>query len=572
MDGVHGEGEEIACLVIGGQPTASELLAQGDGVLGKLAAPFPIFLAALDFGGMPAVGAVGIDVAFQIGMEHFVLEMRVFENHQSTDMQGGVAERDPGGKKFLASTAAHVNHVAVRDGALTGTHDAQPGEIEMLDRLVEKFAVKFEHASRVEEMIQSLVGIVVGQLGKKAQGLASRDGIHGIGALLKEALGGEAIDDDLARGQNIGTAEIAAQIEVAVFLHAVTEGFAVAHEVRAFPQFAQALLGGVQRIAYGGEGQVGSQVHFVILTIMAEKCHGRRGKKHVRFGMAVSLRRSRLFLQSSMVSPLGAVSVAGYVRNGGGISLTQMRTFGKYALVYLLEGSGRIRSGKQATVPCRAGDLLFVYPEIPHGYGPGPGEMWSEYYVVFNGAVFDLWRQEGLLNPEKPLVHLPEISRWLPRLQAVADSRLPDTPEGMLRRVCLLQKFLSDIKKDSSSPRSPKVAWLESAKRELMEKPDASPKAIAGNLGLSYETFRKHFAQHAGCSPLRYRTGKLIEQAQVLMTERNLNNKEIAETLGFYDEFHFSRRFHQLTGGSPRKFRKQFRQFVIASVSSKLAQ
>ena len=42
----------------------------------------------------------------------------------------------------------------------------------------------------------------------------------------------------------------------------------------------------------------------------------------------------------------------------------------------------------------------------------------------------------------------------------------------------------------------------------------------------------------------------------MLMTERNLNNKEIAETLGFYDEFHFSRRFHQITGQSPRQFRR----------------
>jgi AraC-like DNA-binding protein len=275
--------------------------------------------------------------------------------------------------------------------------------------------------------------------------------------------------------------------------------------------------------------------------------------------MAVSLRRSRLFLQTSTVCNLGAVSIAGFVRNGRGVSLTKMRTFGNYALVYLLDGSGRMRFGKQATVPCRAGDLLFVYPEIPHGYGPGPGETWSEYYVVFNGAVFDLWRQQGLLNPESPLQPLPGISRWLPQLQAVADPRLPDTPEGMLRRVCRLQKFLSDIRKDSSSPSQQRIPWLESAKRELMEKPDASPAVIARSLGLSYETFRKHFAQHAGCSPMRYRTGKLIEQARVLMTERNLNNKEIAETLGFYDEFHFSRRFHQLTGGSTRDFRQQFR-------------
>jgi AraC-like DNA-binding protein len=275
--------------------------------------------------------------------------------------------------------------------------------------------------------------------------------------------------------------------------------------------------------------------------------------------MAVSVRRSRLLLQTSMVSHLGAVSIAGYIRNSRGISLTRLRTFGKYALVYLVNGSGRMRSGDAPTIPCRAGDLLFVYPEIPHGYGPGPGESWNEFYLVFDGPVFDLWRQMGLLNPENPVRHLPSVSSWLPQMEAVADPRLPDNAEGMLRRVCRLQKFLSDIMKRPAVSGHDHLPWLEAARRELMEKPDASAETIARGLGLSYETFRKLFARHTGHAPMRYRAIKLIEQAQVLMTERNLSNKEIAETLGFYDEFHFSRRFRQITGKSTRHFRRQFR-------------
>jgi AraC-like DNA-binding protein len=47
-----------------------------------------------------------------------------------------------------------------------------------------------------------------------------------------------------------------------------------------------------------------------------------------------------------------------------------------------------------------------------------------------------------------------------------------------------------------------------------------------------------------------------MEQARALITERNLSNKQLAEMLGFYDEFHFSRRFHQITGQSTREFRR----------------
>ena len=267
------------------------------------------------------------------------------------------------------------------------------------------------------------------------------------------------------------------------------------------------------------------------------------------------VRLSRLLLQSSVSSALGIVSLAGSIRNSRrGVSLTHMRTYGSYALVYLLNGSGRMRSGNQPMVRCRAGDLLFLYPEIPHGYGPGPRETWSEIYVVFNGVIFDLWRRQGLLNPERPLQHLPRISRWLPQLESVIDPRLPDTPEGMLQRVCRLQKFLSDIVEHTPSPPQP-VPWLETATRRLLETPGTPPPLIAREIGISYETFRKDFARHTGFSPARFRTLRLIDQARVLMTERNLSNKEIAETLGFYDEFHFSRRFRQITGKSPRQFR-----------------
>jgi AraC-like DNA-binding protein len=93
-----------------------------------------------------------------------------------------------------------------------------------------------------------------------------------------------------------------------------------------------------------------------------------------------------------------------------------------------------------------------------------------------------------------------------------------------------------------------------------MESPEPHLPAIARALGLSVETFRKNFARHTGHPPARYRTIRLINQARVLMTERGLRNKEIAETLGFYDEFHFSRRFHQITGMSTREFRRTLRQ------------
>jgi AraC-like DNA-binding protein len=268
--------------------------------------------------------------------------------------------------------------------------------------------------------------------------------------------------------------------------------------------------------------------------------------------------QSRLVLQTSVRSPLGQVSLAGVIRNGRGLPFQRLRTFGRYALVFLLEGGGRMKAGSLPLLKLRVGDLLFVYPEIPHTYGPGPGETWSEFYVVFDGPAFDLWRRAGLLQPGHPVQHLGNARRWLPRLEAIVDPRLPDTPEGMLRRVCRLQEFLADIAR-RPAPQPQRLPWLDHAARQLLAAPPVPVPAVARALGLSYETFRKEFARETGLPPARFRLHRLIEQARLLITERHLTNKQVAETLGFYDEFHFSRHFRRVTGQSPRTFRAQIR-------------
>ena len=274
--------------------------------------------------------------------------------------------------------------------------------------------------------------------------------------------------------------------------------------------------------------------------------------------MVKVVKRSRLVFDSEIKSPLGQVSLAGHFSKGRGIPMDKMRTFGRYALVYLLDGSGQMKWGRQAPESIRAGDLLFVYPEIPHAYGPRPGEHWTEFFVVFEGPVFDLWRKAGSLQPQWPIQHLPQIKRWLPRLEAVVARGPSATPTGMLRRVCRLQQFLSDIAKEPA-PEAVTHAWLAKAQQRLLDTPNAEAAQVARELGLSYETFRKEFARETGLPPARYQLRRRIDQARRLITERHLTNKEIAEALGFYDEFHFSRRFREATGQSTRAFRQGVR-------------
>ena len=81
-------------------------------------------------------------------------------------------------------------------------------------------------------------------------------------------------------------------------------------------------------------------------------------------------------------------------------------------------------------------------------------------------------------------------------------------------------------------------------------------RAICEALGCSYETMRRNFRRDNGTTFNQYINGRLIQEAsmQLLLTERTI--QQIAASLGFADEFYFSRLFKQKMAYSPREYRR----------------
>ncbi|HMO58430.1 MAG TPA: AraC family transcriptional regulator [Roseiflexaceae bacterium] len=279
---------------------------------------------------------------------------------------------------------------------------------------------------------------------------------------------------------------------------------------------------------------------------------------------------TRRIVYNNEQTALGRVTLAGYIRHGSGVQ-GMPRILGSYALVYLIEGSGWYRDPQRPEQRLRSGDLLLIQPDIAHTYGPWPGDTWSEFYCVFDGPAFDLLRDIGLLAVERTLLHLAEIDSWLARIEAA----LPD-PAAITHseRTIALSRFIQLVTEIAavghadSRPTAP--AWIAEAcrllRRDLAH--DTPPASVAAQLGVPYETFRKLFQQAVGTSPARYRMTRRIDAACGLLLETDLTIYTIAERLGFANEFHFSRRFKQITGAAPRDFRRQMPQTRRAETAS----
>lgn len=271
----------------------------------------------------------------------------------------------------------------------------------------------------------------------------------------------------------------------------------------------------------------------------------------------------RVIVETLADGPLGRIKRAAFFKNSPGIRTRSMRVLGSYAAVYCLSGGGRYQDVNGVDQPIVPGDLIVLYPELAHRYGPSEHETWSEFYVMFEGPIFDLWRERNLLDPTEPVHHLQPIPYWLKRFESAVENPRKTSEGDPLAGVCRLQQVLADIfahvteEKIGSEDRE----WLERIYAALdvttVSGESVDWDEIAEQFDMSYENFRKKFARLAGVPPAKYRMRRVMERASELMHQSRLTLKEIAARCGFCNEFHFSRRFKQLVGLSPREFRRQ---------------
>lgn len=268
--------------------------------------------------------------------------------------------------------------------------------------------------------------------------------------------------------------------------------------------------------------------------------------------------KNRFHFQYSAASQLGRVMEAGLIRDSQGPP--PWRVLEHYALVYSLSGCAHYRDRNGIAQDIEPGNVILLFPDVAHTYGPKPGQKWSEYYLIFEGPVFDLWRSQGLLDPAAPIHHAHPVDVWLRRLEHVVEGPRNPNLTLPLVEVCRLQQALAEIVTGGAAVSAERGTLPEIARACALLASDLDQAVnlaeLASDLGMSYETFRKKFVQVVGVPPARYRSARLLERACEMIRGGHLTDKEIAVQLGFCDEFHFSRRFKQIVGVPPRTYRR----------------
>jgi AraC-like DNA-binding protein len=262
-------------------------------------------------------------------------------------------------------------------------------------------------------------------------------------------------------------------------------------------------------------------------------------------------------VQTTGTSPIGEITLAGTISKSRGIRRDKPRIFGQWAIVYLVAGTGKYHDARGTDIPLRAGDVILVFPEVAHSYGPEPGGIWNELYVCFRGPVFEAWREAEIFDVRNPAFHWKPPRAGLEILQPFF-SQWNQAGQSMLEAVAMWQQILSRIFKAhiSRNAKEHHPGWFLQA-ADLLERSAADDERtlrnVAESCGMGYESFRKKFTDIAGEPPARYAMARRIERARQLLARHRFTNKELAEMLGFHDEFHFAKTFKKLTGKTPRQ-------------------
>ena len=229
----------------------------------------------------------------------------------------------------------------------------------------------------------------------------------------------------------------------------------------------------------------------------------------------------------------------------------------QYLLVYVSKGEGRYRVGKR--VYDVAENDFFVLPvRYATGLESSDKNHWSIYWAYFAGSQAPKVVQHLVGNKYSPMQAKPLVGRVAQFNDILHHLELMENIENLVYANSRFYSFLFSFRLMvlSAKKYGSKDGVIQSIEymRENISN-TISLEELAEIAGLSVSHYCAMFRQKTMQTPMQLYTSMKVQRACQLLQNRNQTIKAISYSLGFFDQYHFSKVFKQIMGVSPKEFR-----------------
>ena len=206
-----------------------------------------------------------------------------------------------------------------------------------------------------------------------------------------------------------------------------------------------------------------------------------------------------------------------------------------------------------------AGDIFLAKPSQLITYSADRDDPWEYYWVGFNGACANQLVMQLPFSEGSPVHHCKNADAVKQGLLNIFLSRGPQ-PRNEALMVGYLYLFIAQLMQEAQElePRSASSSsqYVINAIKYIQfnYSHDISIDDIAKAVGVSRSHLYRVFMGSVSQSPIDYLTNYRINEACYLLRNSQLSIAEIAVSVGFFDQFYFSRVFKKVKGVPPSKF------------------
>lgn len=229
-----------------------------------------------------------------------------------------------------------------------------------------------------------------------------------------------------------------------------------------------------------------------------------------------------------------------------------------YLIHYVARGKGTY-TVNNTVFSLQAGDVFLAKPSQLITYSADRDDPWEYYWVGFNGACANKLVLQLPFHDTQPVHHCAGAESVQQALLNIYLARGPE-PHSEALMIGHLYLFMAELMREALAlePRSGNSSsqYVINAIKYIQfnYSHDISIDDIAKAVGVSRSHLYRVFMANVGQSPIDYLTSYRISEACFLLKNSQLSIAEIAVSVGFFDQFYFSRVFKKIKGIPPSKY------------------